>query len=80
MNAKFGKVLKEEEDEWVKRAEIASKEKNGTEELQRDFNADEIEKCITKPQSHKAAGEDGVVNEFMTSGGKEDGKNCDTAV
>lgn len=28
-------------------------------------NADEIEKCITKLESHKAAREDEIVNEFM---------------
>lgn len=55
---------------WVKRDEVTSKYSIRTEELRRSFTADEIDKCRTKLQSHKAAGEDEIVNEFRVNLGR----------
>lgn len=69
--ASFDGAFKEQVDEWVKREEVASKENGRAEkELRRDVTADEIEKCITKLQSHKAAGANGIANGFTGFGGK----------
>lgn len=69
-------------DDWVKREEFASKEHSGTEELGKYFIADEIEveRCITKHRSHKAARANEIVNEFTKFGrGKGDTNNATTA-
>lgn len=55
-NITFEKTFKERIDDWAKREGVESEGKSRVEELRRDFIADEIEKCITKLQSHKAAG------------------------
>ncbi|CAB1119768.1 unnamed protein product [Ectocarpus sp. CCAP 1310/34] len=41
-----------------------------TVELEKEFTEDEVEACVNKLKCHKAAGADGIVNEFMKFGGK----------
>ncbi|CAB1099471.1 ABC [Ectocarpus sp. CCAP 1310/34] len=42
----------------------------GNVELGKEFTEDVVEACVNKLKCHKAAGADGIVNEFMKFGGK----------
>ncbi|CAB1101144.1 unnamed protein product [Ectocarpus sp. CCAP 1310/34] len=69
-NEACDQVLKKEVDAWAQEEKEASKADVGNVELEREFTADEIEARVNKLQCHKAAGADGIVNEFMKFGGK----------
>ncbi|CAB1107012.1 unnamed protein product [Ectocarpus sp. CCAP 1310/34] len=66
----FDQVFKKEVDAWAQKAEETSKADVGNIELGKEFTEDEVGACVNKPKCHKAAGVDGIVNEFMKFGGK----------
>ena len=69
-NEDFDQVFKKEVDAWAQKEEETSKADVGNVELEKEFTEDEVEACVNKLQCHKAAGADGIVNEFMKFGGK----------
>ena len=38
--------------------------------MQREFTRDEVKECVAKLKNRKAAGADGIVNEFLKYGGE----------
>ncbi|CAB1098295.1 unnamed protein product [Ectocarpus sp. CCAP 1310/34] len=69
-NEAFDQVFKKEVDAWAQKEEETSKADVGNVELEKEFTEDEVEACVNKLKCHKAAGADGIVNEFMKFGGK----------
>ncbi|CAB1103133.1 unnamed protein product [Ectocarpus sp. CCAP 1310/34] len=69
-NEAFDQAFKKEVDAWAQKEEETSKADVGNVELEKEFTEDEVEACVNKLKCHKAAGADGIVNEFMKFGGK----------
>ena len=69
-NEAFDQAFKKEVDTWAQKEEETSKADVGNVELEKEFTEDEVEACVNKLKCHKAAGADGIVNEFMKFGGK----------
>ena len=47
----------------------SKREDSGSIGLQREFTRDEVKECVAKLKNRKAAGADGIVNEFLKYGG-----------
>ncbi|CAB1119083.1 unnamed protein product [Ectocarpus sp. CCAP 1310/34] len=69
-NEAFDRVFKKVDAWGQKKEEETSKADVGNVELEKEFTEDEVEACVNKLKCHKAAGADGIVNEFMKFGGK----------
>ena len=50
--------------------EASKREDSSSIELQREFTRDEVKDCVAKLKNRKAAGADGIVNEFLEYGGE----------
>ena len=50
--------------------EASKREDSGSIGLQREFTRDEVKECVAKLKNRKAAGADGIVNEFLKYGGE----------